>query len=52
MTVTVFFLWLSGMTVLTFDQGGLLGVRISKEILQTELGVDLRQPWHGDAGGW
>jgi len=26
--------------VLTFDQGGLLGVRVSKEILQTELGVD------------
>jgi len=26
--------------VLTFDQGGLLGVRISKEILQEELGVD------------
>jgi len=26
--------------VLTFDQGGLLGVRVSKEILQEELGVD------------
>ncbi|MCF6324599.1 MAG: filamentous hemagglutinin N-terminal domain-containing protein [Gammaproteobacteria bacterium] len=26
--------------VLTFDQGGLLGVRVSKEILQDELGVD------------
>jgi len=26
--------------VLTFDNGGLLGVRISKEILQDELGVD------------
>jgi len=26
--------------VLTFDQGGLLGVRISEEILQEELGVD------------
>jgi len=26
--------------VLTFDPGGLLGVRISKEILQNELGVD------------
>jgi len=26
--------------VLTFDQGGLLGVRISKEILQEELGID------------
>ncbi len=26
--------------VLTFDNGGLLGVRISKEILQNELGVD------------
>jgi len=26
--------------VLTFDQGGLLGVRVSKDILQNELGVD------------
>ncbi|MCF6364372.1 MAG: filamentous hemagglutinin N-terminal domain-containing protein, partial [Gammaproteobacteria bacterium] len=26
--------------VLTFDQGGLLGVRVSQEILQDELGVD------------
>ena len=26
--------------VLTFDQGGLLGVRISQEILQDELGID------------
>ncbi|VAW84677.1 Large exoproteins involved in heme utilization or adhesion [hydrothermal vent metagenome] len=26
--------------VLTFDQGGLLGVRVSQEILQEELGVD------------
>jgi len=26
--------------VLSFDQGGLLGVRISKEILQNELGLD------------
>jgi len=26
--------------VLTFDQGGLLGVRVSKKILQDELGVD------------
>ena len=27
-------------TVLTFDNGGLLGVRVSQEILQNELGVD------------
>ncbi len=26
--------------ILTFDNGGLLGVRVSKEILQSELGVD------------